>query len=87
MRATTVVQQLCKSCMTYFMFYCMFYFTCDRSLSAGDGWVGEQGARVPPCTGDTCPHARAPSLSPRIPGKYFSGKWYEKFDHFRANVM
>ena len=26
-----VVQQLCKSCRTRFMFYCMFYFTCDRS--------------------------------------------------------
>jgi len=26
------VQQLCKSCRTCFMFYCMFYFTCDRSL-------------------------------------------------------
>ena len=33
MRAATVVQQLCKSCRTCFMFYCMFYFTCDRSLS------------------------------------------------------
>jgi len=31
MRAATVVQQLCKSCRTCFMFYCMFYFTCDRS--------------------------------------------------------
>ena len=25
-------QQLCKSCRTCFMFYCMFYFTCDRSF-------------------------------------------------------
>jgi len=33
MRAATVVQQLCKSCRTCFMFNCMFYFTCDRSLS------------------------------------------------------
>ena len=33
MRAAAVVQQLCKSCRTCFMFYCMFYFTCDRSLS------------------------------------------------------
>ena len=33
MRAATVVQQLCKSCGTCFMFYCMFYFTCDRSLT------------------------------------------------------
>jgi len=33
MRATTVVQQLCKSCRSCFKFYCMFYFTCDRSLS------------------------------------------------------
>jgi len=32
MRAATVVQQLCKFCMTCFMFYCMFYFTCDRFL-------------------------------------------------------
>ena len=27
------LQQLCKSCMACFMFYCMFYFTCDRSFS------------------------------------------------------
>ena len=33
MRAAIVVQQLCKSCRTCFMFYCMFYFTCDRSLN------------------------------------------------------
>jgi len=33
MRAATVVQQSCKSCRTCFKFYCMFYFTCDRSLS------------------------------------------------------
>ena len=32
MRVATVVQQYCKSCRTCFMFYCMFYFTCDRSL-------------------------------------------------------
>jgi len=32
MRAATVVQQLCKSCRTCFKFYCMFYFTCDRSF-------------------------------------------------------
>jgi len=31
--AATVVQQLCKSCATCFMFYCKFYFTCDRSLT------------------------------------------------------
>jgi len=24
---------MCKSCRTCFMFYCMFYFTCDRSFS------------------------------------------------------
>jgi len=30
--ASTVVQQLCKSCRTCFMFYCMFYFTCDHSF-------------------------------------------------------
>jgi len=29
MTAATVVQQLCRTC---FKFYCMFYFTCDRSL-------------------------------------------------------
>jgi len=29
MRAATVVQRLCKSCRTWFM----FYFTCDRSLT------------------------------------------------------
>ena len=33
MRAATVVHQLRKSCRTYFVFYCMFYFTCDRSLN------------------------------------------------------
>ena len=32
MRAAKVVQQLCKSCRTCFMFYFMFYFTCDRSF-------------------------------------------------------
>ena len=31
MRDATVV--LCKSCRTCFKFYCMFYFTCDRSFS------------------------------------------------------
>ena len=34
MRAATVVQHLCKSCRTCFMFYCMFYFTCDRSFTS-----------------------------------------------------
>jgi len=29
------LQQLCKSCRTCFMFYCMFYFTCDRSFIVG----------------------------------------------------
>ena len=33
MRAATVVQQVCKSCRTCFKFYCMFYFTCDRSFN------------------------------------------------------
>jgi len=28
-----VVPELYKSCRTCFMFYCTFYFTCDRSLS------------------------------------------------------
>ena len=32
MRAATAVQQLCKSRRACFKFYCMFYFTCDRSL-------------------------------------------------------
>jgi len=32
MRAATAVQQLCKSCTTCFKYYCMFYFTCERSL-------------------------------------------------------
>ena len=32
MRAVTVVQQLCTYCRTCFKFYCMFHFTCDRSL-------------------------------------------------------
>jgi len=31
MRDATVVQQLCKSCRACFMFYCMFYFTSDRT--------------------------------------------------------
>jgi len=31
--AATAVQQLCKSFGTCFMFYCMFYFTCDRSFA------------------------------------------------------
>ena len=34
--AASVVQQLCKSCRTCFMFYCMFYFTCDRSFRPGN---------------------------------------------------
>ena len=33
MKAATVVQQLCRSCRTCFKFYCVFYFTCNRSLS------------------------------------------------------
>jgi len=33
LRAATVVQQLCKFCRTCFVFYCMFYFTCDRSFT------------------------------------------------------
>jgi len=33
MRAATVVQQLCKSYRACFKFYCMLYFTCDRSLT------------------------------------------------------
>jgi len=27
------LQQLCKSCSTCFVFYCMFYFTCDRCFT------------------------------------------------------
>ena len=34
MRAATVVQRVCKSCRTCFKFYCIFYFTCDRSFSS-----------------------------------------------------
>jgi len=30
---------LCKSCRTCFMFYCMFYFTCDRSFRQLSSWV------------------------------------------------
>ena len=37
MRAATVVQQLCKYCRTRFKFYCMFYFTCDRSIRDRSG--------------------------------------------------
>jgi len=40
MWAATVVQQLCKSCRTCFKFYCMFYFTCDRSLIHSQQWYG-----------------------------------------------
>jgi len=36
MGAATVVQQLCKSCRTCSMFYCMFYYTCDRSLNVSE---------------------------------------------------
>ena len=38
MRAVTVVQQLCNSWRTCCMFYCVFYFTCDRSLSVWRAW-------------------------------------------------
>ena len=34
-----MLKQLCKSCTTCFMFYCMFYFTCDRSFSEGDWYI------------------------------------------------
>jgi len=57
MRAATVVQQLCKSRRTCFKFYCMFYFTCDRSFKnslnalqprAGfKGGPGDPGPRPP----------------------------------------
>jgi len=33
------LQQLCKSCRTCFKLYCMFYFTCDRSLRK---WTHDQ---------------------------------------------
>jgi len=55
MRAATVVQQLCKSCSTCFKFYCMFYFTCDRSLNAIScerflySWVQRQTAAAVAC--------------------------------------
>ena len=54
MRAATVMQQLCKSCRTYFMFDCMFYFTCDRFFS---DWMTMQHNSMfwsffaPPCIG------------------------------------
>jgi len=44
MRAATVVQQLYKSCMTCFKFYCMFYFTCDRSLRSLKMFVSDNVA-------------------------------------------
>jgi len=51
MSAATVVQQLCKSCRTCFKFYCMFYFTCDRSLYihawTGDHLLSVRSDRVP----------------------------------------
>ena len=34
MRAATVVQQLCKLQDLFYVLYCMFYFTCDRSFTA-----------------------------------------------------
>jgi len=46
MRVATVVQQLCKSCRICFMFYRMFYFTCDRSLSWK--WPGTDRTRREP---------------------------------------
>ena len=33
------MQQLCKSCRTCFMFYWMFYLTCDRSLRVWLLWM------------------------------------------------
>jgi len=45
MRAATVVQQLCKSCRTCFKFYCMFYFTCDRSFSS-HAWLSGVHAKL-----------------------------------------
>jgi len=48
-----LAQLLCKSCRTCFMFYCMFYFTCDRSLMSTFGilcrWQLEQSVR---CAGN-----------------------------------
>ena len=41
MRAATVAQQLCKSCRTCSMFYCMVYFTCDCSFTDTRLWVDE----------------------------------------------
>jgi len=62
MRAATVVQQLCKSCWICFMFYCMFYFTCDRSFKEITGEAEHQGAEakcvsVPGHSGRQCQHA------------------------------
>ena len=53
MRAATVVQQFCKSCRTCFMFYCMFYFTCDRSLTqSAASFVAAEAALVQVNAGD-----------------------------------
>jgi len=54
MTAATVVQQLCKSCRSCFVFYCMFYFTCDRYLRlfnlhgrVDDGERRQRGTKAP----------------------------------------
>ena len=36
------MQQLCKSCMTCFKFYYMFYFTCDCSFRLAEVLVWRQ---------------------------------------------
>ena len=37
---------MCKSCRTCFKFYCMFYFTCDRSLTDCDRDVRSSSTHI-----------------------------------------
>jgi len=50
----TVVQQLCKSCRTCFKFYCMFYFTCDRSLTGSSQEVRKLETSSAECIRPQC---------------------------------
>jgi len=54
MRVATVVQRVCKSSRTCFKFYCMFYFTCDRSFSS----AYKAGSLRTPCLPGTKPTYR-----------------------------
>ena len=56
------LQQLCKSCRTCFMFYCMFYFTCDRSFMTHEPFSsGRWSHYARSCT----PTRRTPSVYAR----------------------